>query len=223
MMGRLYMFLWVLCLPLAVSRAADGGAVDSNAHWDERSDSTRALAWNDALALVLGAHPELRAARFEARARHAEARQAGARRNPTIAIEAEAFGGVAARRKFDAAEGSLRATLPLDLLGARGLRAQAARFDAESADATLAETERGVVAEALRLFHAVGLAQERMALAREFLELARGSAEATRARVTAGRVSPVEETKAAIAVQEASIEVARAELDLERARRALAL
>ncbi len=176
----------------------------------------------DAVRLALHANPALRAAAFELLALDAEAKQAGALANPELGFELESFGGTGATRELDAAESTLRLSLPIEPWGTRGLRGAVASRARESAAWELEAERLRVASGTRREFHAVLLGQERAALLVELASLAESAVEAVAARVTAGKVSPVEDSRARIALSTARLEADRAGTELELARRRLA-
>lgn len=185
-------------------------------------DPSAALSQAEAVALALERRGELQVADREREVRRLEARQAGRRPNPVVAVEAEDFGGSGGWGGYDEAQTTVWVGQRLELGGKRAARRHEAQLAVE-----LAEADRALVAQEV-------VGQVRAAFVRALAErgerdLARAAEEATQrfhatvaARVAAGKVSPVEATKAAVALAESRLDLAAAERAEEAARHALA-
>ncbi len=180
------------------------------------------ITLRDAAALAIAHNPDLAAASWEVAAREAGTRQAGVRPNPALEFEAEEFGGPGERRRFEAAEVSVRLSQVLELGAKRAKRVRMA-----SLDRNLSEWDREILrldtlTGVAKAFIDVVAAQELHALARENLETAGALHSAAAERVKAGKVPPLEESRARAELAAARIESERTARELADARAALA-
>ena len=179
----------------------------SNASAPRSAEPANPLSLKAALALALGANPELSGARRELEAIEATIIQAQVRPNPELATLIE-----------DTQKATRTTTLqlnqPIELGGKRAARIDAAERGRDAASAEL-DAKRAEIRAAV-------VAQERLRLAQGSVELAQRVSSAATRRVTAGKVSPVEETKARVAEAGVRIELTLAVSELATARKRLA-
>ncbi len=172
------------------------------------------VSLRDALAAALLRSPDLAATGYEARAREAEALQAGRLPNPELGIELENFGGTGDVDGFDAVETTLVLSQLVELGGKRVERRRVAEYEARLAGWEYEIRRIDVFSKTAGDFVGVLAAERRQHTAIETRELAQRVFEAISERVDAGKVSPVERIKA-------RGELARAELDSKLALRAV--
>ena len=121
-----------------------------------QSDSS--LTIGAARALAREANPRIRAARSAVAAAQANARQAGALRDPSIVVAREQTGGAVWQN-------TALLDQPLELLGQRGARAAAGRARVTVAELALAATVRSVESEVAAAFAAAQAAERGLELA----------------------------------------------------------
>lgn len=174
-----------------------------------------ALTLKQALALVAARHPELELGRLDVAAAAARKQQAGLWPNPTLAAEAENFGGSGERTGTALTEYTVQLEQPLELGGKRSRRLHVAECEQRLTMFDLAAKQLDTQAETQRRFAALLAAQARVQLEGEFLALTEEFSRAAGLRVRAGRVSPLEESRA-------QIELARQRVAQQQAAAALA-
>ncbi|MCX6996553.1 MAG: TolC family protein [Kiritimatiellaeota bacterium] len=187
-----------------------------------RLPPVKELTLEQARQRVLEHQPAWAAAQWDVRAAAGRARQAAARPNPSLTLEAENFGGQGDFNGFDRAEYTAQIAQPLELGGKRAQRQRAATQDQRLADYDLEAQRLDWEAEATRRFVTVLHGQEQCALGGDFLILAEAFHNAVAARVRAGKVAPTEETKAEILLAQRKLLLDQAWQDLVRARSQLA-
>jgi len=180
------------------------------------------ITLRDAIALAVAHNPDLAAASWEAAAQEAGSRQAGARPNPELEVEAEEFGGPGERRRFEGAEVSVRLSQVLELGAKRAKRMRAAVLDRDISEWDREIVRLDTLTGVTKAFIDVIAAQERETLARERLELAGALHAAAAERVGAGKVPPLEESRARAELAAARIGSETASRELADARAALA-
>lgn len=164
------------------------------------------------------AHPRQAVLRATLAIARAEVAAAQALPNPAVSFEREA---VAARGETQA-EHFLRASLPIDLSGRRGLRIAAAKSGAAAA-ADDVERQRDLLRlEALDLFHAAAHARLRVELLQRGREELAAIVGRVRSRTVAGDVSGYDLGRLELELGEHQDAVAEAERELAVARRSLA-
>ncbi|MCX7008662.1 MAG: TolC family protein, partial [Kiritimatiellaeota bacterium] len=173
------------------------------------------LTLEQALALVAARHPELELGRLDVAAAAARKQQAGLWANPTLAAEAENFGGSGERTGTALTEYTVQIEQPLELGGKRSRRLHVAECEQRLTIFDLAAKQLDAQAETQRRFAALLAAQARVQLEGEFLALTEEFCRAAGLRVRAGRVSPLEESRA-------QIELARQRVAQQQAAAALA-
>ena len=156
------------------------------------------LTLEQALALVAAHQPELALARLDVAAAEGRRQQAGLLPNPTLAAEAENFGGRGDRTGTAVTEYTVQLEQPLELGGKRGKRVRVAECERQLAAFDLAAAQLEAQAETRRRFTALLAAQARVALEEEQLALTEEFCRAADLRVKAGRASPLESTRAQI-------------------------
>jgi cobalt-zinc-cadmium efflux system outer membrane protein len=166
-------------------------------------------------------NPELAVFSWEARAREAQALQAGLLRNPELDVEVENFGGTGSFGGLDEAETTVQLGQLVELGGKRSKRKRAAALDQDLAGWDYEMGRIQVFTETSKAFVDVLVAQKRTELNEEFVRLAEQVLHAVAERVRAGKVSPIEEVKARVALSGRLIEKARAEEELAAARKVL--
>lgn len=180
------------------------------------------LRLEDALAAALLRNPQLAADAFEVRAREAALLQAGARPNPTVALELEDFAGSGDFRDFDGAQTTLLLGQRIELGGKRAARVGIAAADRDLAAWDYEVRRIDVLVSSAAAFIYVLAAQERVRLANEALELARSMQRVVAARKRAGIASSAEEIRATVQVDIAEVEREHTEHELATARQGLA-
>lgn len=156
------------------------------------------LSLEQALALVTARHPELEMGRLDMAAAVGRKQQTGLWLNPTLAAEAEDFGGTGERTGTAVTQYTLQIEQPLELGGKRSRRVQVAESELRLTALDLAAKRLDVLAETQRRFATLLTAQARVQLEGEFLALTEEFCRAAQLRVRAGRVSPLEESRAQI-------------------------
>lgn len=214
----------VLPLGLAASVLISGPLLAQSAERPAPFEDTRSqppavepagpLTLEAALALALGANPDLAVARREVDAVAATRLQARVYRNPEISFDMEDV-------RLGTRQSTLQIGQPLELGGKRAARIEAAEQARDVADADLASRWALVRASVIRAFYELLAAQERERLAQGSLDLARRGLDVAARRVTAGKVSPIEETRARVAETAARVELTQAAAELANARKRL--
>jgi len=150
------------------------------------------LTLDMALRQVRQASPDVQRAVLEARARQADADQAGRRLNPSINLEVENFIGSGPLSGFGQSETTLSFEQTLQLGGKRQKREFAARARAELGTAECETLQQLVQLEAATLFYDIVAAQEVALLAKQASELADTLVGTVTKRVEAGAAAPPE-------------------------------
>ena len=150
------------------------------------------LTLDMALRQVRQASPDVQRAAMEARARQADADQAGRRLNPSVGLEVENFIGSGPLSGFGQSETTLSFEQTLQLGGKRQKRELAARARAALGTAECETLKRMAQLEAATLFYDIVAAQEVADLARQSSKLANTLAETVSKRVEAGAAAPPE-------------------------------
>lgn len=184
-------------------------------------ESTGPLALKDALALAVRFNPGLTASTHEVLAAECNVRQAGTLSNLELEIQAEDFGGTAARKGYDGATTTVTLSLPIELGGKRSKRLSAARSEARLTGWDYEAARLDVLTRTKQAFVDVLAAQGRVVLAETSLALAENVHKVATERVKAGKVPELEETKAAVEVSSAGIARDRARRELDVARKLL--
>lgn len=159
------------------------------------------LTLEEALRLALERHPATLAARRRLEAAEAWADGAGAQPNPEVRLSATAG---------DAGEDANVVTQRLEIAGQTGLRAGAARAEAEAARHSLQASRREVARRTASAYYGLWQAEAIRAVGAERLDLARQLERTSLARLEAGEIAE----NAHLRTQ---LEVARAEADLAQA------
>lgn len=146
------------------------------------------------------------------------AAQAGARPNPTAALEVEDFAGSRPYTGFDQSQTTLSASMPLELGGKRPARIAAGRASVGAARARRGAAQAQFAFELAGAYADAEAAELRLQLAAGGVALAEDDARVARALVTAGKEAELRGLQATSAVSSA-----RAALELSRAQRATAL
>ena len=215
-MGKRLVLFWYCVLLGSLAGYANQPAAPGN------PAQAGGLSLEQVRRLVRENHPALQALPLEEQAAAGRVRQAAARPNPSLTLEAENVGGQGEYRRFARAEYTAQIAQPLELGGKRAQRRRVALSE-QSLTAYAAEAQRlDVEQETLRRFVAVLQAQEQCALSEDFLGLARSFHQAVAARVRAGKVSPTEETKAEIMLAQQQLAAEEARQELIQTRRQLA-
>ena len=198
----------------AVETSVETGTVSASPVIERVTEPAAPLTLKAALALALGANPELAAAARELEAVEAMIVQAQARPNPEISALIEDT-----RRATRTT--TLQLNQPIELGGKRGARIEAAERGRDAASVEFGGKRAEIRAAVMAAFFDVLVAQERLRLAQASVELAQRATNAATRRVTAGKVSPVEETKARVAEAGVRLELVLAASDLVIARKRL--
>jgi cobalt-zinc-cadmium efflux system outer membrane protein len=175
----------------------------------------------DAVALVSEHNRSLRAANYRTDAAQALVEQAARRPNPGLSLEAENIAG-----NFDAvdpAEYTLGLSQMFEIGGKRSARTEFARAIATGTSLDRDRTELLVVGESRRRFHAVLLAEARLALMRDSARLAAEIARVAGERASAGAALASDATLSRGSALEAEFAVREAETAVANARRSLAV
>lgn len=196
--------------PAAVTsadRTPDGPALDK----DE-------LKLAEAVALALKNSPALSAQAWEAEAANARVLQARARSNPELEIEAEELGadGSADEALVSAALGT-----DLDVWGARGKRAEAARLGSALAETEYEAVRLAVLSGTSKAFAVLLASQEQVLLSEEQVRLSQEVHRITVRRVDAGTLPKLEQTKAQVSLATSELDLERAKKNLENSRQRL--
>ena len=191
-----------------------------------RPAAADSLVLADAVALALGASPDLTALGFEQAAREALVRQAGRRPNPTLGLDAENLfapsGDASGASPGETAQTTLSVALPLELGGRRAARVRVAEAERDGLAPEVDAARRSVRARVAARFAAALAAQGRARLAAETAALAEEVRSTVAQQVTLGDRSPIDETRAGVALARVRAEAARAEQTREAALRSLA-
>lgn len=174
------------------------------------------LTLDMALRQVRQASPDVQRAGMEARARQADADQAGRRVNPSVGLEVENFIGSGPLSGFGQSETTLSFEQTLQLGGKRQKRELAARARAVLGTAECETLQRMVQLEAATLFYDIVAAQEVADLARQSSRLANKLAETVSKRVEAGAAAPPELLRARSDAARLEAAAIAAEADIER-------
>ena len=191
-----------------------------------RPAAADSLVLADALALALGASPDLAALGFELAAREALVRQAGRRPNPTLGLDAENLfapsGDASGASPGETTQTTLSVALPLELGGRRAARVRVAEAERDGLAPEVDAVRRGIRARVAARFAAALAAQGRARLAAETAALAGEVRSTVAQQVALGDRSPIDETRAGVALARVQAEAARADRTREAALRALA-
>ncbi|MFZ5861357.1 MAG: TolC family protein [Nitrospirota bacterium] len=182
-----------------------------------------AITVRQAVALALMRNPELQAFSWEARARDADAIQAGRLPNPVLTADLQDIGSsnASADTVFQP-QANLTISQLIELGGKRGRRAEAAALARDLAGWEYERKRIEVITQVSQACAELLGAQEQLALADEMLRLAESVVDIVSARVRAGKVAAVEEVKAQVALSAARIERGRAANEVDAARGRLA-
>lgn len=183
-------FVWAFFLGLFYSGISGGQPLPA--------EPEGSLSLEQALVLVAAYQPELELGRLNIAAAAGRKKQAGLWPNPTIAAEAENFGGSGDRTGTAVTEYTVQIEQPLELGGQRSQRLHVAECEQRLAVFDLAAKRLDAQAETRRRFAALLTAQARVQLESEFLALMEEFCRVAGLRVRAGRVSPLEESRAQI-------------------------
>jgi cobalt-zinc-cadmium efflux system outer membrane protein len=145
------------------------------------------------------------------------ARQAGARLNPTVAVEIENFSGSGPYKGSNLAEATASVEQTLELGGKREARVAVGRAEVDAAKLRATEIGAQFAFELANAYAGAEGAERRVQLAAEALSLAEDDARVASALVEAGREADLRRVQAL-----ASVQAARADLDEARAARATA-
>ncbi|HNR99225.1 MAG TPA: TolC family protein [Planctomycetota bacterium] len=228
--------LCVFCAAAGIMGCA-GGAVGAGAVGDEgpsrrsyeaalssppvaMEEPAGVLSASEAVALALGANPDLTSSVWEARAAEGRADQAGARPNPVAEIELEEFG--ADRPGLSRAELTALLSQEIELGGKRALRMEAAAGEQAAAGWDYETQRREVRRRVACAFARVLAAQECLELADEGVTIAEGTRDAIARAVQAGAAAALEEASARMALASARSELFAAQEEVGLARAALA-
>ncbi len=201
---------WLALVPLALVAAGAAPPVR-----DE-------LRLEDAVALALEHHPALAAAARAQEAQAAEARQAGRRPNPELAVSLENVAGTGPLSGLDAAETTVEVSQAFELGGKRSSRVRVARLAEDAAALEREAIRRSVRAEATLAFVEALAAQERVALADTLVTVSDAVLDAVAQRVRAGGISAVVDRRARVALEADRVTRAHAARTLDAARARLA-
>ncbi|MBW2281539.1 MAG: TolC family protein [Deltaproteobacteria bacterium] len=175
-----------------------------------------------AIAAALAANPDLRAGEFELRAGAGRVEQAGLRPNPELALEAENFAGTGDAAATHALESTLILSQVIELGGKRERRVQVASAGYETLTVERQIRQLDVLAEVMRRYMDVVVAQERLSLGHTSLDLANDTLSIVARRVKAARAPRAEQSRATIARARTRLDLGRAQQTLEAARWQLA-
>ena len=156
------------------------------------SPQPASLTFEAAWQTALRQHPELRAAAAERDSATAGLQQARAWPNPELAAQVE-------DSRADTRTTTLQWSQPIEGLGKRAARVQAADWAQRQADSQAQARLAQVRANLVQAFHGAAAAQERVQLGAELVRLASRMREVAGRRVTAGKAPPLEELKAQVA------------------------
>lgn len=166
------------------------------------------------LLQAAGNAPRLAVVAAETRRAEGLAHQAGARPNPTISVFSENFSGSGPYGRFNGAETTLQADLPLELGGRRAARVGAGRAEVEAARARARQAQAQYAYDLAVAYSAAEAAELRVGRAEDEVGQASDDAGAARALVEAGREANLRALQS-----ETSLGAARAELDAAKAAR----
>lgn len=191
---------------------ASAFALCTGAAWAEP-----APPYSDLLQQVQTRAPRLAEARAEIARASGLARQAGARPNPTVAVEVENFSGSGPFSGSNLAEATGSVEQALELGGKRQARMAAGRAEVEAAKLRAAEAAAQFAFDLANLYAGAEAAERRVQFAIEALTLAKDDARVASALVEAGREADLRRVQA-----QAGVQAAQANLDEARAARAIA-
>ena len=186
-----------------------------------RVEPTGPMSLRRALALAMGASPELAAGALAVKAAEARGVQAGLSPNPELEFELESFGGSGELRGTNGAEATIALGQLVELGGKRAKRKRLADLQSGLSAWDHRTANLDLVAEVHRTFVGVLAAQRRVALGEELLALAKEVLRGVSERVKSGKVSPLAETKARVALGVSRIQLDRARHGLAVARQRL--
>lgn len=210
---------WKGACSVLIAAAFSGAAIAAPCNGP---DDVRALEPGAPLTLTAAieqirfASPEVRRAALEARAREAEADQAGRRLNPSFGLEMENFSGSGPLSGFDQVETTLSLEQTFELGGKRVKRERAARAGAALASAECTAILREIKLQASLLFFDLKAAQELAVYAQEAADLSTTLTETVSKRVEAGAAAPPELSR--VQAEQASLKSAalRARADVDQ-------
>ena len=170
----------VILLPVAL--AAQGTAVPQE------------LTFADALHIAESANPAFRAARNLVGMAEADAREAGSRPNPVVAMEGEGYSAFTPRQRsfWNDQALTLRLTQEIETAGRRGHRVRAADAGIEVARSEVADARRRLHLEIGRAYFRLALAQADRATAAAARDELEQVIALTEARFAAGEVAGIE-------------------------------
>jgi cobalt-zinc-cadmium efflux system outer membrane protein len=180
------------------------------------------LTLRDALVAALTNSPELAAYSWEARAKEAEALQAGVRPNPQLGAEIENFVGGGDFRSFHAAETTLALSQLIELGGKRGKRLKVAEQEIGLAAWDYETARIDVLTETTKAFIDVLAAQEQLALTQDLVTVAEEVLASVSRRVKAGSSSPIQENRARVELETSRIDRDQSKRALTASRKKLA-
>ncbi len=197
----------------AVLTGASALAFCAGAAWAEP-----APPYTDLLRQAQTSAPRLAEVRADIARAGGLARQAGARLNPTIAVEVENFSGSGPYKGANLAEATVSIEQTLELGGKREARLAAGRADLQAAKLRATHVAAQFAFDLANAYAGAEAAERRVQFAIESLTLAEDDARVANAMVEAGREADLRRVQALAGVQ-----AARADLDEARAARAVAL
>lgn len=162
------------------------------------------------LSAIRTASPEVRASALEARARKAEARQAGRWLNPVLSIEMENFGGDGAFEGFDQSERTYAISQTFQLGGKRRKAVRTARALEALASAQCQTILREAELEAALSFYDLHATIQLADMAQNAADLAGQLRDTVSRRYEAGAAAPPEVSRAA--TEAARLEAAASDL-----------
>lgn len=173
-----------------------------------------ALTFREAVGLAVSRHPAVAAARSRLQAAEAWSRGAGAQPNPEARLSATAG---------DPSDDANIVAQRWEIAGQTGLRAEAARAEADAARHALQSVRRSVARETATAYYGFWEAASRRELAAERLELARRLEETSRRRLELGEIAQNAHLRTEVEVARAEADLAQAEGDVAAARSRLNL
>ena len=152
------------------------------------------LTFGDALRIAETANPAFRAARNLVDLAEADAREAGSRPNPVVALEGEGYSAFTPRHRSFWNDQALtfRLTQEIETAGRRGHRVQAAGAGIEVARSEVADARRQLQLEIGRAYFRLALAQADRATAAAALDELEQVIGLSEARFAAGEVAGIE-------------------------------
>ena len=181
----------------------------------EESITLKNLTLSEATAFAMQANPDIAVVMRGREVESAQALQAAARPNPTLAGQVQ---DLRSQNRIT----TIAISQQLETASKRDKRMAAADATLSMADADIRITQAEISAKTYAAFYQVLAAQQAQALAQELLKISTQSKESTAKRVLAGKVSPVEETKAKVAEAGLKIELASASQQLVSTKQRLA-